>query len=178
MTKDWTYKDLEILRRDFPVLPCEEIARKLGRTMQSVYCKANILGIKKHHYGTEWTPRMLKMITDFYPIMFNKPLAKWIGVSPTSLHRKARALGLKKRPGFLEDRRNEINAMMSESLKRTSKTGGRFRPGQHGSPATEFKPGHQATEEEKAKRLETMKRNKDRRAQRDELKHYGIGVNR
>lgn len=178
MTKEWTYKDLEILRRDFPVLPCAELARKLGRTMQAVYCKANVLGLKKDHYGTLWTPRMLKTLTDFYPIMFNKPLAKWIGVSPTSLHRKARALGIKKRPGFLEDRRKEINAMMSESLKRTSKTGGRFKPGQHGSPATEFKPGHQATEEEKAKRLETMKRNKARRAQRDELKHYGIGVNR
>ena len=178
MTKDWTYQELEILRRDFPVLPCREVASNLGRTMHAVYCKAFKLGISKGHSGIVWTKRNLKLLTDFYPIMFNKPLAKWIGVSPSSLHRKARALGLTKRPGFLEDRRKDISAMQSEALKRTTKTAGRFKPGHHGNPATEFKPGHQATEEEKAKRLETMKRNKARRAQRDELKHYGIGVNR
>lgn len=178
MTKEWTPRELDILRSEFPVKPTAEVAAMLGRTERSVAVKACKIGIKKTHYGTLWTPRMLKMLTDFYPIMFNRPLAKWIGVSPSSLHRKARALGLTKRPGFLEDRRQEIHAMAAESLRRTKKTGGRIQPGQHHSRATEFKPGHQATEEEKAKRLETMRRNKARRAQRDELKHYGIGVNR
>lgn len=178
MSKEWTPRDLDMLRAEFPTTPCAELARKLGRTMQAVYCKANFLGIKKHHYGTEWTPRMLKLLTDFYPIMFNKPLARWIGVSPTSLHRKARALGITKRPGFVYDRRKEINAMMAESLRRTDKTSGRIKPGQHHSPATEFKPGHQCTPEEKAKRLETMRRNKALKRQREELKHYGIGRNR
>lgn len=178
MNNEWTQRDLDILRRDFPVLPCREIADKLGRTLQAVYVKANKLGLKKEHEGIQWTPRMLKMLKDFFPVMFNKPLAAWIGVSERSLIRKARSLGLEKRPGFLEDRRQEIHAMAAESLRRTTKTGGRIQPGQHHSRATEFKPGHQATEEEKAKRLETMRRNKARRAQRDELKHYGIGVNR
>lgn len=177
MNKEWTYKDLEILRRDFPVLPCAELARKLGRTLQAVYVKANKLGLKKEHEGILWTPRMLKMLKDFFPVMFNKPLAAWIGVSERSLIRKARSLGLEKRPGFLEDRCREIHEMASEALKRTSKTGGRFKPGQHVSAATEFKPGHQPTEEEKAKRLETMRRNKARKAQREQLRQYGIGIN-
>ena len=64
MNKEWTYKDLEILRRDFPVLPCAELARKLGRTLQAVYVKANKLGLKKEHEGILWTPRMLKMLKD------------------------------------------------------------------------------------------------------------------
>lgn len=178
MRNEWTPMDIDILRREYPVRECEEVAAMLGRTTRATYVIAHHLGLKKGHFGIFWTPRMLKTLKDFFPIMFNKPLARWIGVSPSSLHRKARALGLTKRPGFLEDRRQEIHAMAAESLRRTTKTGGRIQPGQHHSRATEFKPGHQATEEEKAKRLETMRRNKARRAQRDELKHYGIGVNR
>lgn len=178
MTKEWTYQEIEILRRDFPVLPCREVASNLGRTMHAVYCKAFKLGIGKGHGGTVWTKRNLKLLTDFYPIMFNKPLAKWIGVSPSSLHRKARALGLTKRPGFLEDRRKDISAMQSEALKRTTKTAGRFKPGHHGNPATEFKPGHQLTPEQAEKRAASCRAAWARRKQRDELKHYGIGVNR
>ena len=89
MNKEWTQRDLDILRRDFPVLPCREIADKLGRTLQAVYVKANKLGLKKEHEGILWTPRMLKMLKDFFPVMFNKPLAAWIGVSERSLIRKA-----------------------------------------------------------------------------------------
>lgn len=180
MIREWTQRDLDILRRDFPVLRGEEVARKIGRSMQSVYTKANKLGIKKARYGKEWTPQMLKMLTDFFPLMFNKPLAVWLGVSESSLHRKARALGLKKRPGFLEDRRKDITDMARTSLKKAYRDGrltSTFKKGTRNNPSGEFKKGHVESQETKARRSASLKASWQRRKQQDRFrKDYNINL--
>ena len=169
--REWTQKELEYLLREFPNRPTAELAEHLGRTAQSVACRAGKYGLKKRHRGTEWTPRMLKLLTDFYPIMFNKPLARWIGVSTTSLLRKAQALGIRKPEGYMQSRRKDISALQSEGLKRSKKTGGRIQPGQHRSPATEFKPGHQLTPEQAEKRAAACREAWVRRRQREQFRN-------
>lgn len=176
MNKEWTYMDVEKLRTLYPFRTCEEIAGELGRSVRATYIMAYRLGLKKHHHGTEWTPRMLKMLNDYYPVMFNKPLAKWIGVSPRTLIRKARRLGLEKRPGFLEDRRDDIRELAREGLKRCTDVPNRFPKGVRSNPAGEFKKGHVESPETKAKRSESLKRAWKYRKQREEIRKHGINV--
>ena len=176
MKKEWTPSDIDTLRRYYPALGCEAVAAKLGRTVRATYIKAHHLGLKKTHYGTLWTPKMLKLLTDFFPIMFNKPLAKWIGVSERTMLRKARALGLEKRPGFLKDRREDIQKLASEALKRSPNTRTRFQKGHRYSPATEFKPGHRLTPEQEAKRIASLRASWKFRKQSEELRKHGIKI--
>lgn len=175
-SKEWTYRDLDTLRREFPVKKTKEVAAMLGRSVEATSVMASKLGLKKSHYGIFWTPKMLKILVDFFPIMFDKALAKWIGVSPRTLIRKARELGLEKEPGFLDRRRDDIREMARQGLKRNINVSSRIRKGQHFNPAGEFKKGHVESPETKAKRSESLKRSWKYRKQREELRKHGINL--
>ena len=146
--KEWTWKEIDILTREFPKKTNAELAKMLNRSYSAVIKKAHDLGLKKDHYGIEWTPQMEKILRDFFPIMFNRPLANWLQVSQRTMLRKARELGLEKQEGFLETRRADINKLASEAIKNSpDPKGTRFKKGEHRSPGTEFKKGHQMSEE-------------------------------
>ena len=154
---EWTYQDLVVLYRDFPVKTTEEVAKSLGRSKHATAVKAVRLGLKKRHYGIVWTPQMLKLLKDFFPIMFNYALAKWVGVSQRSLIRKARELGLEKVPEFRERKRDDIALLISDGQKRCKKNIGRFQKGVHYNPDKEFKPGHTLSPESRAKQSASLK---------------------
>ena len=173
--------DIDILRREYPVRECEEVAAMLGRTVRATFVKAYHLGLKKSHFGITWTPQMLKLLKDFFPIMFNKPLAAWIGVSERSLIRKARELGLEKRPGFLDDRREDIVELAREGLKRAHREGRlktTFKKGERNNPSGEFKKGHVESPETKARRSAAIKAAWKRRKQQARFRSdYNINNN-
>lgn len=113
-----------------------------------------------------WTPKQIKLLKDFFPIMFNKPLAKWIGVSQRTMIRKARELGIEKEENFLDTRRDDINALLSEALKKAPDTNGtRFKKGIHASRGTEFKKGHILSPEAEARRIEAYKKSLQKKKQ-------------
>ena len=178
MRNEWTYRDVETLKLEFPRRTTAEVARMLGRSREATSVKAHKLGLKKTHHGVVWTPSKIKLLTDFFPIMFNKPLAKWVGVSMRTLIRKAREMGLEKEPGFLERRREDIGELVSEALKRTGFNNGRFKKGVRNCPEWEFKKGHVESPESKAKRSAALKASWRKRKRREELKYYGIGITR
>lgn len=45
--KEWTDEDRDILRRAYPMTSSGDIARKLGRSVRSVYTQARIMGLRK-----------------------------------------------------------------------------------------------------------------------------------
>lgn len=178
MKNEWTYRETELLRKEYPVKTAEELSSILGRSKQAIFVRAAKIGLKKEHYGIVWTPQMLKMLTDYFPTTFNRSLAKWIGVSMRSLIRKARELGLEKRPGFLDDRRGDIIDLARTGLKKCNKAGGRFRKGERNNPAGEFKPGHVESPETKARRIASMKDTFRRRREQEQFrKKYNINNN-
>lgn len=181
MNNEYTFREMDILRREYPIRTTEELSRMLGRSKQAIFVKASKMGLKKDHYGIVWTPQMLKMLRDFFPIMFNKPLAAWIGVSIRSLIRKARELGLEKRPGFLDDRREDITDLARTSLKKAYREGrlkSTFKTGERNNPSGEFKPGHVESPEMKAKRSASLKAAWKRRNQQAQFrKDYNINNN-
>lgn len=174
MNNEWTYRELEQLRREYPVRRAEDIARDLGRPIRVVYVRAARLGLKKASYGLVWTPQMLTKIKAMFAITFDDSLARCLGVSKRSLIRKARELGLEKEPDFIAKRQAEINHRISESAKRSTKTASRFKKG-HQSPETQFKPGHVQTPEVKAKRIASYKATIRRRKQQERFRRdYNI----
>lgn len=181
MSNEWTPRDIDILRREYPVRECEEVAAMLGRTTRATFVKAHHLGLKKGHFGIFWTPRMLKLLKDYFPIMFNKPLAAWIGVSERSLIRKARELGLEKRPGFLDDRREDIVELARTALKKAYRDGrltSAFKKGERNNPAGEFKKGQVESQETKARRSASLKASWDKRKKQEKFrKDYNINNN-
>lgn len=175
--RPWTYNDIDILRREFPVRTTDEIAVMLRRSERAVQVKASLLGLKRENHGIVWTPQMIRTLTDYFPVMFNKPLAMWLRVSMRSMIRKARELGLEKKAGFLEDRRKDIARLQSEGLKNTDKKGGRIQKGEHRNPAGEFRKGHKESPESKARRIEGMKEYHRRRKAREKFrKDYNINI--
>lgn len=156
-SRPWTIMDEQILRNEWKRHTIEEVARMLHRSYQATAVKASKLGPKKDHYGIVWTDEQLKLLRAYFPIMFNRPLAKQIGVSMRTLIRKARELGLEKKPGFLEERRRDIQRLAGDALRRSDHKNTRFKKGVHNNPAGEFKPGHVESPETKAKRSESLK---------------------
>ena len=176
-SKPWTYKDVEKLRREYPVRPAKDIAKELGRSVRAIYIKVYHLGLIKDHHGTVWTPKMLTMLKALFPITFNKPLAACLGVSSRTLIRKARELGLEKKPGFLEDRKADISQLRREAKQKSTNTAGQFKKGIRYNPAGEFKKGHVESPETKAKRSAAIKESWRIRKQRAQFRRdYNINA--
>lgn len=181
MKNEWTYREIEVLRKEYPVKTADELAGLLGRSQQAIFVKASKMVLKKGHHGIVWTPQMLKMLKEYFPVTFNRPLARWMGVSMRSLIRKARELGLEKRPGFLDDRREDITDLARTSLKKAYREGrlkSTFKTGERNNPSGEFKPGHVESPEMKAKRSASLKASWERRKKQEKFrKDYNINNN-
>lgn len=147
----------QIMRNERNRHSIEEVAAMLHRSYKAIAVKASKMGLKKDHYGIVWTDEQLKLLRTYFPIMFNRPLAKWIGVSMRTLIRKARELGLEKKPGFLQDRKRDIQRLSGDAIRASDHKNTRFKKGVHSNPAGEFKPGHVESPETKAKRSESLK---------------------
>ena len=172
---EWTYRETELLKREYPVKTARQIAEQLGRTERAVYIRAKRLGLKKGHFGTEWTPQMLTMLRVMFPITFNYALASYLGVSKRTMLRKAREMGLEKKPGFIEERKADIAQLIREGQKRSVKTRPSFPKGVHINPEHEFKKGHVESPETKAKRSAALKESWRIRKQRAQFrKDYNI----
>lgn len=158
--RNWTYKELDILRFNYASMPLEDLAKRLKRTVRAVKTRAYILGLKREKKSV-WTPQNIKLVKDFYGIMFNEALAKWIGVTVRTLRRKARELGVVKGEEFYGRKGQVLKERQSEGLKKVE-CSTRFKKGQRPSPATEFKKGYKPSAEVIAKRAETRRKNLER----------------
>ena len=115
--------------------------------------------VEHHGYSKRifWSRQMLDDLRRDYPYTLNEDLAGYFGVSARTIIRKARELGLEKDPEWLSEIWNERRLLARVKAKRLGNPGC-FKKGQHANPATEFKPGHQMTEEEKVKQSAGMRR--------------------
>ena len=122
-----------------------------------------------------WTPEMEDKVRREFPHRISIDICKEMGVSLRSIIRKARELGIDKEPGFLETNRKEIQSRATKGLKSTSKTGGRFRKGEHAGLEYEFKPGHKEDPETKERRLAKSVKTRNRTIYRERVRlKYGL----
>lgn len=104
-----------------------------------------------------WNASMLDYLRENYPTMLNDELAGCLGVSVSTLIRKARELGLQKDTEWLSVIWGERRRLAQIISKRRGNPG-RIKKGEHLYPAGEFKPGHQLTDEQKARRSESVRK--------------------
>lgn len=149
--------DKQRLRNEWNRHTIEEVAAMLGRSYQATAVMASKLGLKKDHYGIVWSEEQLRILRFYFPIMFNRSLAGQLGVSVRTLIRKARELGLDKKPGFLQERKRDIQRLAGDAIRRSDHKNTRFKKGVHNNPAGEFKPGHKESPESRVKRIESLK---------------------
>lgn len=88
-----------------------------------------------------WSRQMVDDLCSMFPVTKNDELAGILGVSPRTMIRKARDLGLQKDKTWLL-KQWEDNRFTACYVARKMGYPGHIRKGEHRSPATEFKPGH------------------------------------
>lgn len=104
-----------------------------------------------------WNRRMLDDLIRLYATTKNEDLADIFGVSQRTVIRKARELGLQKDPLWQHD--NSIRHLKIAQLENmVHGVKSPFQKGVHYSPETEFRPGHQESQEVKEKRIASVKR--------------------
>lgn len=129
-------------------------------------------GYSKHIY---WSRQMLDDLRSMYPNTFNYELAHILGVSSRTMIRKAMELGLKKDREWLTGVYRE-NVRVACCLNKVHGNNGQFKKGVRSSPDTEFKSGtHKPlTDEQEAKRRESLKRSWCLRRAKERRKKNGI----
>lgn len=111
-----------------------------------------------HSLRIYWNNQMLDYLRRHFPTMLNDELAGCLGVSSRTVVRKARELGLQKDPEWLAVIWAERRRLGQIISKRNGNYPGKFKKGEHRNPAGEFKTGHQLTDEQKAKRSESVRK--------------------
>lgn len=115
--------------------------------------------VEHRGYSTRifWNPEMLTYLRRHFPTTLNEELAGCLGVGVRTMIHKARELGLVKDPAWLKAQWDERRKLAHIASKRKGFPG-RFVKGQHANPDGEFKPGHQLTEEQAAKKSESLRK--------------------
>ena len=73
--RDWSYKELDILRMNYGKMSDEELGKRLKRTPGAVQTRAYLLGLKKEKVSL-WTPQKIKTLTDFFSLMLSGALGR------------------------------------------------------------------------------------------------------
>jgi hypothetical protein len=103
--KDWSTKDIELLKELYPTIPTPEVAKRLGRSGVSVRTKAVKLKIKKLiDSNNPYTPEKKALLEKLYPNTTNKEIAKILGVTEGSVISAGFRYKLRKTPEFMRER--------------------------------------------------------------------------
>ncbi|MBK6742482.1 MAG: hypothetical protein IPG66_05690 [Hydrogenophilales bacterium] len=126
MGNPWQDFEVEALIKLYPVEPSSTLEKLFLRSRESIKCKAQALGLRKHEKDYHaWTAGQLDLLRARYPDEKAAVLAAEIGVPVHAIYKKAYAFGLKKSAAF---HANPDNGRL------TAETGNPSR----------FKPGHTA----------------------------------
>lgn len=147
---------------------------KYQKVKDGIFYNDKVGRIVEHRgYSTRifWNKQMLDYLRNNFATTLNEDLADWLGVHKRTMIRKARELGLEKDPQWLRGV-HDGNRKLANQVARIKGHPGAIKPGEHRSLATEYKKGHQSSEETKAKHrasvIEWNRRHPDKVRQRIE----------
>jgi DNA-binding CsgD family transcriptional regulator len=89
----WTTQEIRKLESWFDRYSKQEIAIKLGRSLQSIIAKAKRLDLKK---SSVWTSKNMAILKKYYPFESSTKVAKRLGISSALVRLKAKEIGLRK----------------------------------------------------------------------------------
>lgn len=94
--KPWTARDIELVKKMYPIMKASEVADYLGRSRSMVTKYACSLGLKKKKH-VNWSEDEIKLLIQEYYKKTAKQIAKELGRSINSVREKAHRLGLRKK---------------------------------------------------------------------------------
>lgn len=96
--KQWSEHEVDILKKEYPTCSSlQELADRMGRSVFSLLCKANSLGIIRKTIAV-WTPDMDNILKENYPYKETSEVAKMLGLTTKQIICRARRLKLHKSP--------------------------------------------------------------------------------
>lgn len=96
--KIWSEHEVDILKKEYPTCSSlRELADRMGRSVFSLLCKANSLGIIRKTIAV-WTPDMDNILKENYPYKETSEVAKMLGLTTKQIICRARRLKLHKSP--------------------------------------------------------------------------------
>lgn len=99
--KKWTRDDLALLRQMYHSNQVDQIAARLGRSLQTVRQQAHKMGLKKKDYAG-WSADEIRKLRSEFPLKTIGHLAAELGRSVNSVRQKAHRLKLRKKKAHLE----------------------------------------------------------------------------
>lgn len=100
--KDWSNREIELLRKHYPNMPTPKLSKLLGRSVCSVRTKAVKIGVHKIiSSNNPYTQEKKKLLSKLYPNTKNIDIAKILGVTEGSVIAAGFRFKLRKSPEFL-----------------------------------------------------------------------------
>lgn len=108
----WSTTEINMLRKLYPTTPNEEIAEKIGRTLDAIHMKARRLGLRKMEFWAKEEDELLKKL---YQRLRYDHLAELLGRTTSSIMTRTNTLGLERKVGnWTEDETNFLKNSYSE----------------------------------------------------------------
>jgi len=98
MKNNWTNKEIEELRKLYPVTPIKQLSKLIGKTVPAIRSKVKILKIKKHHLykGNQWSIQKDEILIKLYETHTSKEIGAILNIPYTTIKNRAHKLGLRK----------------------------------------------------------------------------------
>lgn len=147
--KAWTATELRRLRALYPEHRQRDVARILGRGLQSIQAKALVLHLKRNRNYRPWTPAEIADMRCLYPHTWPRDMVRHFGRTIENIHAAAARYRIKKDPAFVRET-GRITAQDPRAIAKRFKKGqvpankGLRRPGWFAGRMreTQFKKGN------------------------------------
>ncbi len=89
--RTWSSDEIELLRTLYPSLPCEDVAERLGRSLDGVKMKARRLKLRR---SENWSPAEDRLLCDSYRNQSGARIAQRLGRTVAAVRARAVTLGV------------------------------------------------------------------------------------
>ena len=125
-SRTWKLEDEKIIRKHYPTMPTQEVAKMVGRSVSAVHHRAAYLCVTK---CTTWTPEQNAELVRLYPHTSFEIIAEKLGRSLSSIIRQIKKLNLRKnKPWTSKDEKLLLNLYPRKKPEEIAKILGRTRP--------------------------------------------------
>ena len=120
MAGNWTTKEIEWMRQTFPHVGIRRAMEFLGRTVDSIRCKAVELGLRQGTPHIPWPQKDLEILRDSYArrLTPDEIMVRLPGRTKKAIDARANILGIRRAPKAPRPKRTKITAWTPDMDRR------------------------------------------------------------
>ena len=96
MGRRWSNEEMRILRKFYPIMRVEDVARKLGKSKEATYQRAARSGITRAPRSPKWSDAETEILRKLYPVMSVQDLVVKLGKTRPAIYQHASLNGITK----------------------------------------------------------------------------------